>query len=178
MCCDVHCNNGADRYRLITIALKHGCTRIGIAKTLVHDPAVLLLHACAHLALHHRRDLHLIWLVDMDRLICRAALDWARVLHLAEAGGLGLAVGACLGAAGRWLGTRVPAAVREELVRLAADPAGRAMWGLGDELMTGRWWRRAAATWAAFDGRQRGRYAAWLALRVAYRPVEWMRRLR
>jgi uncharacterized protein YcbK (DUF882 family) len=36
MCCDVACNNGADRYRLITIALKHGITRIGIAKTFVH----------------------------------------------------------------------------------------------------------------------------------------------
>lgn len=36
MCCDVGCNNGADRYRLITIALKHGITRIGIAKTFVH----------------------------------------------------------------------------------------------------------------------------------------------
>lgn len=36
MCCDVACNNGAARYRLITIALKHGITRIGIAKTFVH----------------------------------------------------------------------------------------------------------------------------------------------
>ena len=36
MCCPVACNNGADRYRLITIALKHGITRIGIAKTFVH----------------------------------------------------------------------------------------------------------------------------------------------
>lgn len=36
MCVDVRCNNGADRYRLITIALKHGITRIGIAKTFVH----------------------------------------------------------------------------------------------------------------------------------------------
>jgi len=36
MCCDIACNHGADRYRLITIALKHGCTRIGIAKTFVH----------------------------------------------------------------------------------------------------------------------------------------------
>jgi zinc D-Ala-D-Ala carboxypeptidase len=36
MCADVRCNNGADRYRLITIALKHGITRIGIAKTFVH----------------------------------------------------------------------------------------------------------------------------------------------
>jgi uncharacterized protein YcbK (DUF882 family) len=36
MCCDVACNNGADRYRLITIALRHGVNRIGIAKTFVH----------------------------------------------------------------------------------------------------------------------------------------------
>ena len=36
MCVDIGCNNGADRYRLITIALKHGCNRIGIAKTFVH----------------------------------------------------------------------------------------------------------------------------------------------
>ena len=36
MCVDIGCNNGADRYRLVTIALKHGITRIGIAKTFVH----------------------------------------------------------------------------------------------------------------------------------------------
>jgi zinc D-Ala-D-Ala carboxypeptidase len=36
MSCDIACTNGADRYRLITIALKHGITRIGIAKTFVH----------------------------------------------------------------------------------------------------------------------------------------------
>lgn len=35
-CADVACNNGADRYRLIVIALKHGITRIGIAKTFLH----------------------------------------------------------------------------------------------------------------------------------------------
>lgn len=35
-CADVACNNGADRYRLIVIALKHGVTRIGIAKTFLH----------------------------------------------------------------------------------------------------------------------------------------------
>jgi zinc D-Ala-D-Ala carboxypeptidase len=36
MSADIACNNGADRYRLITIALKHGINRIGIAKTFVH----------------------------------------------------------------------------------------------------------------------------------------------
>ncbi len=142
----------------------------------IPDPATLLIHGCAHLALHHSRDLRLIWLVDLHRLVTGAALDWQRVLHLAETWRLGLAVAAGLDAAGRWLGTAVPGDVRAALAHLAADPAGRAMWGLGDELLAGRWWRRAAATWAAFDGRQRIRYAAWLALRAAYRPVEWIRR--
>lgn len=144
----------------------------GLAHAQVPAPALLLIHACAHLALHHSRDLRLIWLVDLDRLVRRAPLDWPTVIGLADAWGLGLAVSACLAAAGRWLGTPVPANVRDELARLTADPAGRAMWGLGDEVLAGRGWRRAAATWAAFSPRQRGRYAAWLALRTAYRPLE------
>lgn len=35
-CADVACHNGADRYRLVTIALANGITRIGIAKTFLH----------------------------------------------------------------------------------------------------------------------------------------------
>ena len=36
MCADIACTSGSDRYRLITIALKHGITRIGIARNFVH----------------------------------------------------------------------------------------------------------------------------------------------
>ena len=36
MCCDVACTNGADRYELIQLALKHGFHRIGIAKNFIH----------------------------------------------------------------------------------------------------------------------------------------------
>ena len=36
MCCDVACTNGADRYELIRLALKHGFHRIGIAKNFIH----------------------------------------------------------------------------------------------------------------------------------------------
>ena len=36
MCADIACNNGADRFRLVQLALKHGITRIGIAKTFLH----------------------------------------------------------------------------------------------------------------------------------------------
>ncbi len=35
-CADIRCDNGADRYRLIMLALKHGITRIGVAKTFLH----------------------------------------------------------------------------------------------------------------------------------------------
>jgi zinc D-Ala-D-Ala carboxypeptidase len=35
-CCDVACTDGATRYRLIQLALKHGITRIGVAKNFLH----------------------------------------------------------------------------------------------------------------------------------------------
>ncbi len=35
-CADIYCDNGSDRFKLITIALKHGITRIGVAATFLH----------------------------------------------------------------------------------------------------------------------------------------------
>jgi zinc D-Ala-D-Ala carboxypeptidase len=35
-CADVSCTNGQDRFILINLALKHGITRIGIAKNFLH----------------------------------------------------------------------------------------------------------------------------------------------
>jgi len=35
-CADIACSNSADRFRLVAIALKHGITRIGIAKNFIH----------------------------------------------------------------------------------------------------------------------------------------------
>lgn len=35
-CCDIACVNGADRFEIVRIALKHGITRIGIAKNFIH----------------------------------------------------------------------------------------------------------------------------------------------
>lgn len=35
-CADIYCDNGSDRYALVTIALRHGITRIGIASTFIH----------------------------------------------------------------------------------------------------------------------------------------------
>lgn len=35
-CADIACSNGKLRFRLVTLALKHGITRIGIAKNFIH----------------------------------------------------------------------------------------------------------------------------------------------
>lgn len=35
-CCDVACADGRERYELVTLALKHGISRIGIARGFVH----------------------------------------------------------------------------------------------------------------------------------------------
>ncbi len=36
VCCDVACTTGVERYQLITLALKHGFTRLGVADTFLH----------------------------------------------------------------------------------------------------------------------------------------------
>lgn len=35
-CADVACENSTERFRLVQLALKHGITRIGVAKTFLH----------------------------------------------------------------------------------------------------------------------------------------------
>lgn len=35
-CADIYCDNGSDRFKLISIALDNGITRIGIAKNFLH----------------------------------------------------------------------------------------------------------------------------------------------
>lgn len=139
------------------------------------DHAVMLIHAAAHLALHHSCDLRLIWLLDVDRLAASPALDWDRVLRLAGAWNLALAVQTTLEVTARWLGTPVPPKVMARLERRADDPAGRALWGLGDE-RPGRAWRRATTTLAVLPPRTKLSYAGWLALRSTVAAGEALRR--
>jgi len=35
-CCDIACSSSKERFTLIQLALKHGITRIGVAKTFLH----------------------------------------------------------------------------------------------------------------------------------------------
>jgi len=138
------------------------------------DHATLLVHAAAHLALHHSRDLRLIWLLDVDRLAASPVLDWQRVVRLADAWNLALAVQTTLAVTARWLGTPVPPEIVARLQQRADDPAGRALWGLGDE-RTGRAWRRALTTLAVLPPRAKLAYAGWLALRTTVAAGEALR---
>ncbi len=49
----------------------------GHAGAFIPDSATLLIHSAAHLALHHSRELRLIWLLDLDRLARWSEMDWA-----------------------------------------------------------------------------------------------------
>ncbi len=138
------------------------------------DHAVMLVHAAAHLALHHSRDLRLIWLLDVDRLAASPALDWDKVVRLAGDWNLALAVQTTLAVAAAWLGTPVPSEVMAGLQRRADDRAGRALWGLGDE-RPGRAWRRAMTTLTVLAPRAKLAYAGWLALRTAVAAGEALR---
>jgi hypothetical protein len=132
---------------------------------------VLLAYAAGHLALHHSRDLRLIWLVDLDRLVRSGRVDWSDLVGLAEAWKLGLALHAGLEASARWLETPVDQAAMTQLGRLSSDPVGVRSWGLGDEA-NDRAWRRARAATSALSPGGALRYVSWLAMRAALRPLE------
>jgi hypothetical protein len=137
----------------------------------VPDSATLLIHSAAHLALHHSRELRLIWLLDLDRLARWQAMDWAEVIAKTEAWGLGRAVYTALNVSRSWLASPIPPHVEERLLQHMDEAEGNATWGLGDE-RAGRSRRRAMVSWQLLDRRNRLRYAAWLGFRLLLRPFE------
>lgn len=144
---------------------------------LVPDPATLLIHSCAHLALHHSQDMRLFWLLDVDRLARWPALDWDATLAQAGRWRLDLAVSRVVQQAAALFGTPLPPAVAGWLAQERNDPVQHALWGVGDE-RAGRAWRRVHVTWAVADPALRRRYAAWLALRsLLWAPEQLARRL-
>ena len=132
---------------------------------LLPDPATLLIHCCAHLALHHSQEMRLFWLLDVDRLARWPDLDWEATLVQAERWRLDLAVSRVVTQAAALFGTPLPPRVSDWLAQPRSDAAQHLLWGVGDE-GPGRAWRRACVTWAVADPPLRRRYAAWLALRA------------
>jgi len=148
-----------------------------VAGACVPDPATLLIHCCAHLALHHSQDMRLFWLLDVDRLARWPALDWEATLAQAERWRLDLAVSRIVQQAAMLFGTPLPAAVVQWLAQPRPDFTQHALWGLGDE-QPGRTWRKVRTTWAVATPPQRRRYAAWLLLRsLLWAPEQLARRL-
>ncbi len=141
----------------------------------VPDPATLLIHCCAHLALHHSQDMRLFWLLDVDRLARWPALDWDAALAQAGQWRLDLAVSRIVQRAAALFGTPLPEAVLRWLAQPRTDPVQHALWGLGDEV-PGHTWRKVRTTWAVADPALRRRYAAWLALRSLLWPPEQLAR--
>lgn len=139
------------------------------------DPAALLLHACAHWALHHSGDESLLWLLDIDRLLRCRGLDWDVLLERAARWQLSAAVRPLIERSVAELGSPAPPAALAALRALPPAPEEAQMRGLGDH-RPGRAWRRLRATWQVFDGRQRAAYAGWLALRaLLWLPEAWQR---
>lgn len=145
---------------------------------LLPEPATLLIHACAHLALHHSDDAKWFWLLDIDQLARWPALDWAQVMAQAERWRLDQAVAATVQQAVALFATPLPEAVQVWIVQLRHDPAQAALLS-ADVQQAGRTWRKIRHTWQNADTGQRSRYAAWLALRsVLWLPEYFARRAR
>jgi hypothetical protein len=122
-----------------------GCT------ALVLDPADQLLHACAHLLLHHSQQPRLIWLLDLRLLVERygPTWDWAALLHRARVMHLAAALCYWLAQAELWFGAFLPESIRLELAE--AEPAEDEARYLiaaetGDLRLWASYWQRATGT--------------------------------
>lgn len=148
-----------------------------LAGVSVPDPVTLLLHSCAHLAMHHSQEMELFWLLDVDRLVRWDRLDWDETIDRAQRWHLTLAVQCIVGATQARLNTPLPADVLQRLARVQPDPVEATLWGLGDG-SPGRTRRRIRASWSGFTNRQRLTYAGWLALRsLLWLPEQANRKL-
>lgn len=135
------------------------------------DPALLLLHTCAHMAFHHAGDVRLMWLLDAALLASSPELDWDLFLRRALAWRLGYAAQQTLQAALRWPGVSAPPHVLETLTRLGTDSLSRRHWGIGDE-RPGRAARKLWVSLGSLPWRERIAYLGWLGLRAVTRLPE------
>ena len=95
----------------------------GSYRALVLDPVDQLIHACAHLLLHHAENWHQVWLLDLRLLVGRygETWDWATVMDRASVAHLGGAVKYWLGLTEAWYGPFLPERARQALA--AVQPA-------------------------------------------------------
>lgn len=137
--------------------------------------ATLLIHACAHLALHHRADQGWFWLLDIDRLARWPLLDWSQVMEQAERWRLDVAVAMVVQQTVTLLATPLPIAVQQWLAKPRYDRAQLDLLQIGPQ-QQGRTWRKMRHTWQYSNWQQRVRYTAWLAVRGALWLPEQLQR--
>ncbi len=95
----------------------------GPFSALVLDPADQLIHACAHLLLHHGHSWSLLWLLDLRLLVERygARWDWGELIGRAGELRLAGALRYWLELTEAWMGACLPAQAREALARARTD---------------------------------------------------------
>lgn len=95
----------------------------GPFSALVLDPADQLVHACAHLLLHHGYNWSLLWLLDLRLLVDRygTAWDWDELVGRAEAFRLAGTLRYWLELTESWMGACLPAQARRALARARGD---------------------------------------------------------
>jgi hypothetical protein len=114
---------------------------------LVLEPVDQMLHACAHLLLHHAQRPRLIWLLDLRMLVLRysQSWNWTDVVSRAQGMHLAAALRYWLMQAEYWFGVFLPENARAALdrARPAADEARYiAAAQSGDEKLWKHYWRR------------------------------------
>ena len=129
----------------------------GEYRVLVLDPVDQLIHACAHLLLHHAETWNLLWLLDLRLLVGRygESWDWAAVVGRAAEANLGGAVKHWLDLTEAWYGLFLPEGARPALAAVQpaeAEKAHLAVAAGGGRQVWQRVWGRA---WGSGDWRGR-----------------------
>lgn len=132
---------------------------LGECSALVLAPADQLLHACAHLLLHHNQNPQLIWLLDLRLLVRRygATWDWAALVQRAAAMHLAAGLRYWLSQAEGWFGAFLPEQARQALAPVSpAEDEARyiAAAQAGDQQIWANYWQRMSGA-AGWRGRLR-----------------------
>lgn len=135
-----------------------------LPNALVPDPATLLIHACAHLALHHNNHQLLFWLLDVDRLLRLPELDWSVIFQRAQRWQLDLALMRIVQQSVEIFQTPLPKDLQQHLARYQPDERQQILWGIGD-VQPNRNLYKARTTWKVASPAFKLRYTGWLTLR-------------
>ena len=137
--------------RVATICWARCGAKFRRLRALLLEPTDQLLHARAHLLLHHSQHPRLIWLLDLRLLVERygPTWDWAALLDRARAMHLAAALCYWLAQAELWFGAFLPESARQDLAaEQPAEDEARYLTAAqtGDLRVWANYWQRASGT--------------------------------